>query len=110
MTCHHGTTRSKQGYRRLAETRRANGVKLDVQALHDPLAPHSLQYAVQDGGGDGTVPCSSGAMPRSLGGNGIKQQFGLKGFKHEGSYRDSTAQIVTLYALQKIAAAAKVPT
>lgn len=56
-----------------------------------------------------TVSCSSGAMPRSLGGSSIKQQFGLTGFKHEGSYRDVTAQIVTLYALQKIAATAKVP-
>jgi hypothetical protein len=68
-----------------------------------------LQCAKQDGGGDGTVPISSGSAPRHLGGNAVKQQFGLKGFEHEGAYRNATAQIVTLYALQKIAGKARVP-
>ncbi len=68
-----------------------------------------MQCVKQDGGGDGTVPISSRSVPRHLGGSAVKQQFGLKGFEHEGAYRNSTAQIVTLYALQKIAAKARVP-
>jgi hypothetical protein len=36
------------------------------------------------------------------------QQFGLTGFDHEGAYRNGTVQIVALYAIQKIAATAKV--
>lgn len=69
----------------------------------------NLQCAAQDGGGDGTVPTSSGAAPRHLGSSAIKQQFGLTGFAHEGAYRDSsTAKIVTLYAIQKISGMAKV--
>lgn len=95
------------------------GGGLAYQAPLDPLGGSGsytetcyweLQCAKQDGGGDGTVPTSSGAAPRHLGGSAIKQQFGLTGFAHEGAYRDSdTARIVALYALQKIAGMAKVP-
>jgi hypothetical protein len=44
-----------------------------------------------------------------FGGSSIKQLFGLADFAHEGAYRNATAQIVTLYALQKIAAKERVP-
>ncbi|MGY3041074.1 hypothetical protein ACVWWQ_002705 [Rhodanobacter sp. TND4EL1] len=67
-----------------------------------------LQCAKQDGGGDGTVPISSGAFPSNSGGGAIQQQFGLTGFAHEGAYRDNGARTVTLYAIQKIAARAQV--
>ncbi len=66
-----------------------------------------LVCAQQDGGGDGTVPASSGAFPRSSGGAAIRQQFGLHGIKHEPAYHHENARLVTLYALQKIAAKAK---
>lgn len=69
-----------------------------------------LVCAKQDGGGDGTVPVSSGAFPLHSGGASIKQQFGLMGIEHEPAYRDHTAQLVTLYALQKIALDAKADT
>jgi hypothetical protein len=66
-----------------------------------------LVCARQDGGGDGTVSASSGAFPLHSGGASIQQQFGLTGIKHEPAYHDRTAQLVTLYATQKIAAKAK---
>jgi pimeloyl-ACP methyl ester carboxylesterase len=69
-----------------------------------------LECAKQDGGGDGTVPSSSGTYPLHSGGAAIQQQFGLTGFDHEGAYRNDGARIVTLYALHKIAAKARVPT
>jgi PGAP1-like protein len=67
-----------------------------------------LICAKQDGGGDGTVPVGSGAFPLRSGGEAIQQQFGLPDVKHEAAYRDETAQLVVLYALQKIASKAKV--
>ena len=64
----------------------------------------------QDGVGDGTVPETSGANPKALGGANIKQQFRLTGFDHEGSYRDSImARNATLYAISRIAGQAKLP-
>jgi hypothetical protein len=67
-----------------------------------------LVCAMQDGGGDGTVPASSGAFPLQSGGPAIQQQFGLEGIGHEPAYHDHGARLVTLYSLQKIAAKAKV--
>lgn len=62
-----------------------------------------------DGDGDGTVPVRSGAAPLRRDRQGcIRQQFRLSGFDHEGSYKHASAQQVTLYALVKIAATAKV--
>jgi len=66
-----------------------------------------LVCAKQDGGGDGTVPASSGAFPRFSGGEAIRRQFGLHEIEHEPAYHNETARLVTLYALQKIAAIAK---
>ena len=66
-----------------------------------------LHCEMQDGIGDGTVPQSSGASPRSMGGSAIKQQFRLAGFDHEESYKNSKAQMATLYAINKIVGAAK---
>ena len=68
-----------------------------------------LRCSSQDGDGDGTVPVSSGSAPlrRDRRGN-IRQQFRLSGFEHEGSYKHADAQQVTLYALIKIAAKARV--
>ncbi|MCP3708649.1 GPI inositol-deacylase [Paraburkholderia sp. CNPSo 3274] len=69
-----------------------------------------LVCAAQDGGGDGTVPVSSGAFPLRSGAASIQQQFGLPGIKHEPAYQNHTAQLVALYALQKIASKTKVDT
>ncbi|WP_236078540.1 esterase/lipase family protein [Paraburkholderia domus] len=69
-----------------------------------------LVCAGQDGGGDGTVPASSGAFPLRSGGASIQQQFGLTGIEHESAYHNLTTKLVTLYALQKIASMAKVGT
>jgi pimeloyl-ACP methyl ester carboxylesterase len=62
----------------------------------------------QDGGGDGTVPASSGMSPREKGGKNVQQQFRLFGFSHEPAYKDPTAQTVTHYAITKIASKAKI--
>ena len=67
-----------------------------------------LICAKQDGGGDGTVPVSSGAFPLRQGGGAIQQQLGLAGIEHEPAYHDEQARLFTLHALQKIAAKAKV--
>jgi len=66
-----------------------------------------IYCAKQDGGGDGTVPVTSGAAPRARGGGSIRQQFRLSGFSHEAAYRDAMAQKVTHYAITKLAALAK---
>ena len=62
----------------------------------------------QDGGGDGTVPTSSGASPlhHATRPDSIRQQFRLAGFEHEPSYNNEGARLVTLYCIQKIAAEA----
>ncbi|MDR7192629.1 esterase/lipase family protein [Luteimonas terrae] len=67
-----------------------------------------ISAAKQDGGGDGTVPTSSGRAPlltaRSVG--SIRQQFRMNGFEHEPSYKNEQAQFATLFSIQKIAARA----
>lgn len=62
----------------------------------------------QDGGGDGTVPSSSGASPMSHASQptSIRQQFRLVGFEHEPAYNNEGARLVTLHCIQKIAAEA----
>ncbi|RPE74670.1 hypothetical protein [Vulcaniibacterium tengchongense] len=96
------------------------GGKLEVVPAYGYMAPAStyqssyweLHAEKQDGGGDGTVPTSSGRAPLFLGKhkNRIRQQFRLTGFGHEPSYKDQRAQQATLFGLSKIVAAAKIPT
>jgi hypothetical protein len=69
-----------------------------------------LVCAMQDGGGDGTVPISSGAFPLRSGEAAIQQQVGVAHIEHEPAYHDKTARLFTLYALQKIAAKARATT
>jgi hypothetical protein len=69
-----------------------------------------LHCGKQDAPGDGTVPQCSGKAPLNTGKSSIKTQFKLKGFSHEGSYRNKTAQIVSLYGINKICGRAKIPT
>jgi pimeloyl-ACP methyl ester carboxylesterase len=68
-----------------------------------------LHCEMQDGAGDGTVPKSSGAAPMEQGGAAVRQQFKLKGFGHEPSFKDATARMATLYAINKIAGTATRP-
>jgi hypothetical protein len=64
----------------------------------------------QDSAGDGTVPLCSGRSPLAVDKQGfVHDQFQLTGFDHEGSYKNEGAQRVTLYALTKLAAAARKP-
>jgi hypothetical protein len=67
-----------------------------------------LVCAKQDGGGDGTVPISSGAFPLHSDRTSIQQQLGIPGIDHEGAYREELPRLFALYALQKIAAKAEV--
>lgn len=71
-----------------------------------------LSADAQDGGGDGTVPSSSGSSPmrHSSQPGSIRQQFRLTGFEHEPSYNDEGARLVTLYCIQKISAEAMAAT
>jgi pimeloyl-ACP methyl ester carboxylesterase len=67
-----------------------------------------MRSALQDSAGDGTVPASSGCAPRKGGGKCILQQFELAKIAHEPAYRDyPVAQLVTLYAITKLAAIAE---
>jgi hypothetical protein len=63
----------------------------------------------QDGCGDGTVPASSGMSPRGRDGQHVREQFRLAGFSHEPAFQNATAQVVTHYAITKIAAATVAP-
>lgn len=71
-----------------------------------------ISAARQDGSGDGTVPTSSGRAPLLTASSraSIKQQFRMSGFEHEPSYKNHQAQLVTLFSIQKIAAAASLAT
>jgi len=68
-----------------------------------------ISAAKQDGGGDGTVPVSSGRAPlnTTVSPGSIRQQFRMRGFEHEPAYKDPQAQFATLFSIQKIAASAK---
>jgi PGAP1-like protein len=68
-----------------------------------------LYCEMQDGAGDGTVPKSSGAAPLKDAGGSVKQQFKLTGFEHEPSFKNSTAQLATLFSITKITGKAKRP-
>jgi hypothetical protein len=66
-----------------------------------------IRCASYDSAGDGTVPVQSGRAPRRSGVMSIKQQFELAGIEHEPAYRDyQSAQVVTYYAITKLAALA----
>ncbi|MCE7031168.1 GPI inositol-deacylase [Lysobacter sp. GX 14042] len=71
-----------------------------------------ISVAGQDGGGDGTVPTSSGRAPLLAAGAAgcIRQQFRMGGFEHEPSYKNQQAQFATLFSIQKIAAVARLAT
>ena len=69
-----------------------------------------LHCEMHDGVGDGTVPDSSGRSPKERGGANVKQQFRLNGFAHEPAFKNGTAQRATVYAITKIAGAAKIAT
>lgn len=51
---------------------------------------------------------SARALSHFSGGVAIQQQLGIPGVEHEPAYHNTTARIFALYALQKIAAKAKV--
>ena len=71
-----------------------------------------ISAAKQDGGGDGTVPTSSGRAPlvTTNSSGSIRQQFRMHGFEHEPSYKNAQAQFATLFSIQKIAASARLAT
>lgn len=92
------------------------GGRLEVLPSYGMGAPSTYQSSYwelvaeqQDGGGDGTVPASSGRSPmlHASSPGSIRQQYRLAGFEHEESYRNEGAQLATLYCIQKIAAEAK---
>jgi pimeloyl-ACP methyl ester carboxylesterase len=68
-----------------------------------------LHCESQDGRGDGTVPASSGRAPRESGGAGVMQQFAMVGFAHEPAFKNDQVRSASLYAITRIAAAAKKP-
>lgn len=87
-----------------------------VQVVTSGMGPSIVQYDTshyelgasrQDGGGDGTVPISSGRAPATAG--NVRQWFALKGFAHEPAYKNETAQFVTLYSIVKLVSLARDP-
>lgn len=87
---------------------------LSTSSRGDSLSAHyseqsfwEVRCAAWNSVGDGTVPTLSGRAPRLAGGKNILQQFELPGVEHEPAFRDSsTAQLVTYYAITKLAALA----
>lgn len=67
-----------------------------------------MRCAMHDSSGDGTVPVRSGEAPRKSGKANILQQFVVAAIPHEGAYKEPPAQLVTYYALTKLAALAKI--
>lgn len=86
-------------------------IPADKRTPYGPQPRHlwTLRCGMQDGGGDGTVPISSGRAPMTLAKNKghIQYQFRLSGFGHEPSYKNANARLATLFSIQKIAAGAK---
>lgn len=68
-----------------------------------------VRCALQDSSGDGTVPVRSGRTPREAAQAAVIEQFRLPGVQHEPAYKDMGAQIVSYYAITKLAAMANVP-
>lgn len=79
--------------------------------------PQKLEYSdwelhcdMQDGIGDGTVPTSSGQAPARQAKEGqVREQLEMRGFDHEGPFRHTQVQLITLQWVLKIAAQAKTP-
>lgn len=69
------------------------------------MDPDSIGYAQP---GDGTVPACSGEAPFRQGGGKIQQSFRLKDFDHQDSYKNTTVQNATLYAVGMLLQQAKV--
>lgn len=57
----------------------------------------------KDDSGDATVPAHSGIAPR----NHVRFFAEMRGFEHQGSYKESTVQAVTLYSMISLAASAE---
>jgi pimeloyl-ACP methyl ester carboxylesterase len=58
----------------------------------------SFQPAAQDSAGDGTVPQQSGAAPRGK----IRQLFEMRGFDHQGAYKNDAVLMLTQHLIVKI--------
>ncbi|WP_316153223.1 hypothetical protein [Cupriavidus sp. BIC8F] len=80
---------------------------LGASVVQYDTSHYELHASPQDGGGDGTVPISSGRAPAAAA--NVRQWFALKGFAHEPAYKDDTARAVTLYAIVKLTALAREP-
>ncbi|MCC2970953.1 triacylglycerol lipase [Massilia sp. IC2-476] len=80
-----------------------------VSGLTSETSFWELRCAGQDSSGDGTVPANSGCAPRRVGGRSVLQQFEVPDIAHEPAYRNSiTSQLITLYAVTKLAAKAEI--
>lgn len=78
-------------------------------AVATELSYWELHGEMQDGGGDGTVPGSSGAAPLAHAPSNVQQQFKLMDIEHESAFKDNAARRATLYAITKIVGKAKRP-
>jgi len=81
------------------------------------VRPQNLEYSdwelhcdMQDGIGDGTVPTSSGQAPARQAKDGqVREQLQMRGFDHEGPFRHTQVQLITLQWILKIAGQARKP-
>ncbi|WP_223265036.1 esterase/lipase family protein [Achromobacter spanius] len=75
-----------------------------------PYSDWELHCEMQDGVGDGTVPTSSGRAPIDQAEHGqVQEQLKMRGFDHEGPFRNEQVQLITLQWILKIAAQARKP-
>lgn len=60
----------------------------------------TFKISEKDAAGDGTVPWQSGRAPLKQ--SGVKQVFQMKGFDHQGSYKNAQVKRSVLYSIVRI--------
>lgn len=94
---------SAKSWTYLGECVLADGSEEVKMALPRASKPESN---VSENAGDGTVPRGSGSL-LTRGGEAIKAVFEMKGFDHQFSYKDSTAQSAVTYSIGRLVQLAK---
>lgn len=85
------------------EGERGAAVNVINPALFAPAEEFPLRFSIaaQDVAGDGAVPREAGAAPTTK--DGVRFIIGMKGFDHQGSYKNKHAKDMLLYSICKLA-------
>ena len=96
------------------EKQKIHAVPGHAPIAHTPVPGFELRLDLSKDSGDGTVPIVSGAYPANPVQSTevqqrIKQFFDVPSVEHEPAYQHPTTQLITAYAIAKIAAAMPSP-